>query len=350
MKTIKTMMMAMIAIFFLWSCDTDNDQVSRETNEQECSTLQLSFVTTNGQVTTGFGEQTATAIEKLVKTASIYIFDNSTGGSFVFKYTLSQPEINQINTQDIIFKVPGLKKLSQYNCAVIINQNNLPNFPTQNDLINFSISDIPAYNGRWVEVNDAVSVPKRSDGFAMSQIKTFTTDLDAKGKIQVPVIRTSAKLDIETTVQLVGLSGTYQVDSIKVMNTQANTSLIPQPGSLISQRGTLSFVQASNHATTPTERYQNRFYIFENGAFANHGDRVNLRIYGTYTLDGVKSPIVHNSSLATCSADGSFKRDGAYAVKLNITGLGGTEMDVKIIVCDWTSFCTQVINLDNNDC
>ena len=96
-------------------------------------------------------------------------------------------------------------------------------------------------------------------------------------------------------------------------------------------------------------RYDNLFYVFENGALAE-GNRVQLEITASYDADGSTSTTSDRTEIVytvpvTGKAGGAIVRNGYYRIEAAITGLAGSEVGLTITVADWESPVTQQIDL-----
>lgn len=102
-------------------------------------------------------------------------------------------------------------------------------------------------------------------------------------------------------------------------------------------------------ATAAAGRYDNLFYVFENGALAE-GNRVQLEITASYDADGSTSTTSDRTEIVytvpvTGKAGGAIVRNGYYRIEAAITGLAGSEVGLTITVADWESPVTQKIDL-----
>ena len=96
-------------------------------------------------------------------------------------------------------------------------------------------------------------------------------------------------------------------------------------------------------------KYNNLFYIFENGALAE-ASRVALEITATYDADGNASTTADRMEVVytvplTGKAGGEIARNGYYRVAANITGLVGQDCQVSVSVAEWETPVTQSVDL-----
>lgn len=283
----------------------------------------------------------------MVKSAKFFIFN--TGESKLFEKLLSSSEIAQIGSTGIIFTVPGLQSLTTYNCYVIINHGDI-SAAVVSDLQDITENDIVSYNGTWNSVADAASVPSRTGGFVMvgNASLVTTANLQDVQSVTVVVKRITAKLDVATTIDqtVFGSSftskyqGTVVIDSVKVTKTQAAAPLIKTIP--ITSTGGLTLPKQSSNVIIPNVSYQNRFYVFENGALVV-GNRVTLNVYATYSNGSVNTPVLYPVEIST-DGTGAIVRNGAYAINISITGLTGSSVTVTITLSDWETLVTQNSN------
>lgn len=340
----KTLLITLFATFILWSC-LNEDKSAPVPEGKEGTPVSLSFVNTDSPDTRAFGNNTATTAEKKVVSAKIFIFK---AGVKIFEKLLTSTEINNVGSNPITFTVPGMTASTAYTYYMIINDGDVMAV-SQSALSSLTMSDIASYNGVWSAVNDAAATPNRSGGFVMQGTtnSTTTADITQTQNVSVTVKRITAKMDITSTVDntIFGTgnkyTGTISVDSTIISRTQASTPLIP--GTPTTTAGTLTLAKQVSNPATVNSIYQNRFYLFENGAIIL-GSRVLLTLYATYTNDGVSTPVIYTTELST-DATGAIVRNGSYAVNLSIKGLTGASLSVSITLSDWETIITQTSNL-----
>lgn len=341
----KTMLMLIFFSFLLGACMEEHESSGKECFEDGNVCLLLKEA--DSFQSKAFSNNSATTVEKMVKSAKVFIFN--TGGSKLFEKLLSSSEIAQIGSTGITFTVPNLQSSTTYNCYVIINHGDV-SASAVSDLQGITESDIVSYNGTWNSVADASSAPNRTGGFVMlgNASLVTTANLQDVQSVTVVVKRITAKLDVTTTIDqtVFGSSPTskYQgsvvIDSIKVTKTQTTTPLIQTtPTTSI---GGLTLPKQSPNVITPKVSYQNRFYVFENGALAV-GNRVTLNIYATYTNGSVNTPVLYPVEISS-DGTGAIVRNGAYAINISIIGLSGSKVTVTITLSDWETLVTQNSN------
>ena len=160
--------------------------------------------------------------------------------------------------------------------------------------------------------------------------------------------RTVAKLSVQTTIDAAfaeKYSGTITVTGVKLSKAASQSPVIaPAPPS----PGAMSYTHTQT-ATAAAGRYDNLFYVFENGALAE-GNRVQLEITASYDADGSTSTTSDRTEIVytvpvTGKAGGAIVRNGYYRIEAAITGLAGAEAGLTISVADWESPVTQQIDL-----
>lgn len=336
--------MTFIALLCCWGCSEEENTLCPNKNP-EGTKIALSFVPADTFASRAFGNNQATIAEKTVKSAKLFIFRT---GNKIFEKYLTSSELSALGTHPLVFTVPGLLASTSYDYYLIINNGDVTatNLTTLQSL---SQNDIASYNGSWSSVNDASTTPNRSGGFVMTgnTSATTTADLTQTQNVNITVKRITAKVDVNTLIDNTVFgsgnkyTGTINIDSAIISKTQGTSSLLL--GTPPTTAGTLTLAKQLSNVTAPNSNYQNRFYLFENGAL-NAGSRVTLTLYGTYTNNGVSTPVMYPVEL-TGSATGAIVRNGAYTVTANIKGLSGTSVSVTITLSDWETIVNQNANL-----
>lgn len=342
MKT--AFLMTFITLLFCWGCHEEENTLCPKENP-EGTRIALSFVTADTFSTRAFGTNEATTAEKTVKSGKLFIFRS---GNKIFEKYLTTSELSVLGTQPLVFTVPGLLASTSYDYYMIINNGDV-SATNLAALQALTQNDIASYNGPWSSVNDASTTPNRSGGFVMTGNTSATTsaDLTQTQNVNITVKRITAKVDVNTLIDNTVFgsgnkyAGTITIDSAIVSKTQGTSSLLP--GTPPTTAGTLTLAKQVSNAATANSNYQNRFYLFENGALSA-GSRVTLTLYGTYTNNGVSTSVMYPVEL-TGSTTGAIVRNGAYTVTANIKGLSGTSVSVTITLSDWETIVNQNANL-----
>lgn len=345
-KTMKTLLITLLATSLLWSCTKDSNEPSPIPPEEgDGAKIALAFIDSDLSGTRAFGNNAATNAEKKVVSAKIFIFQS---GVKIFEKLFTSAELTNVGTSPITFNVPGMTAGTAYTYYMIINNGDVM-AANQSALGSVTMSDVASYNGAWSAVNDGVASPSRSGGFVMHGTvnSTTTADLTQTQIVSITVKRITAKMDITTTIDNASVgpgtryTGTISVDSTVISKTQTSTPLLP--GTPSTSAGTLILAKQLPNVQTVNTVYQNRFYLFENGALTA-GSRVLLTLYGTYTNDGMSTPVVYTTELSTDNT-GAIVRNGSYVINLTIKGLTGAPLSVSITLGDWESIVTQSNNL-----
>ena len=158
------------------------------------------------------------------------------------------------------------------------------------------------YNGTFAEVSTKA---KRAGGFVMSASASKSIAEGSTTDVAMALRRTVAKLSVQTTIDAAfaeKYSGTITVTGVKLSKAASQSPVIapatPSPGAM-------SYTHTQT-ATAAAGRYDNLFYVFENGALAE-GNRVQLEITASYDADGGTSTTSRpygNRLYGTCHGQG----------------------------------------------
>ncbi len=332
------------SLLFFWACSEEENTLTIDENPAG-TPIALSFVSGDTPDTRAFGTNEATTAEKAVKSGKLFIFKS---GSKVFEKNLTSTELSSLGSQPLVFTVPGLTASTAYDYYIILNNGDV-SAANLAALQALTQNDIASYNGAWSSLNDAATEPNRSGGFVMTGTTSATTgtDLTQPQNINITVKRITAKIDVNTVIDNTVFGsgnkygGTITIDSAVISKTQGSSVLLA--GTPPTTAGTLTLAKQVPNAATTNSNYQNRFYLFEDGAL-DAGDRVTLTLYGTYTNNGVAAPVSYFVEL-TGTGNGSIIRNGSYKVTANIIGLSGTSVSVTITLSDWETIVNQTANL-----
>ena len=189
---------------------------------------------------------------------------------------------------------------------------------------------------------------KRAGGFVMSASASKSIAEGSTTDVAMALRRTVAKIAVQTSVDTAfaeKYSGSIAVTGVKLSKAASQSPVIapatPSPGAM-------SYTHTQT-ATAASGKYDNLFYVFENGALAE-GSRVQLEITASYDADGSTSTTSDRSEIVytvpvTGKAGGAIVRNGYYRIEATITGLVGSEVGLTITVADWESPVTQQIDL-----
>ena len=270
---------------------------------------------------------------------SIFVFDNA--DNFVIRRDLTSSELA---AKSATFSLP--KSLASTPCSFYAIANyDASSAKTRAALTALVEKSAADYNGTFAEVSSAA---KRSGGFVMSASASKSIAEGSTTDVAMALRRTVAKLSVQTTIDAAfaeKYSGTITVTGVKLSKAASQSPVIapatPSPGAM-------SYTHTQT-ATAAAGRYDNLFYVFENGALAE-GNRVQLEITASYDADGSTSTTSDRTEIVytvpvTGKAGGAIVRNGYYRIEAAITGLAGSEVGLTITVADWESPVTQQIDL-----
>ena len=271
----------------------------------------------------------AEAWEKSLSSLSVYVFNAK--GDLI---TLRDLTASELTARTATFALPhAVANLS------------LTGVTTKSALLAKLETSAADYNGTFAEVSTKA---KRSGGFVMTAGVSKAIAEGGTTSVALTLKRTVAKVAVQTSVDASfnsKYSGTLTVTGTKVVRAASQTPIIapatPTPGAM-----TYTHTQAPAAASG---KYNNLFYIFENGALAE-ASRVALEITATYDADGNASTTADRMEVVytvplTGKAGGEIARNGYYRVAANITGLVGQDCQVSVSVAEWETPVTQSVDL-----
>ena len=256
----------------------------------------------------------AEAWEKSLSSLSVYVFNAK--GDLI---TLRDFTASELTARTATFALPHATAGTTCDFYAVANMS-LTGVTTKSALLAKLETSAADYNGTFAEVSSVALTLKR----------------------------TVAKVAVQTSVDASfnsKYSGTLTVTGTKVVRAASQTPIIapatPTPGAM-----TYTHTQAPAAASG---KYNNLFYIFENGALAE-ASRVALEITATYDADGNASTTADRMEVVytvpiTGKAGGEIVRNGYYRIAANITGLVGQECAVSVTVADWETPVTQSVEL-----
>ena len=263
---------------------------------------------------------TAEAWEKSLSSLSVYVFNAK--GDLI---TLRDFTASELTARTATFALPHATAGTTCDFYAVANMS-LTGVTTKSALLAKLETSAADYNGTFAEVS---AKAKRSGGFVMTA-------------------GVSKAIAVQTSIDPVfasKYSGTLTVTETKLLRAASQTPIIapatPTPGAM-----TYTHTQAPAAASG---KYNNLFYIFENGALAE-ASRVALEITATYDADGNASTTADRMEVVytvplTGKAGGEIARNGYYRVAANITGLVGQVCQVSVSVAEWESPVTQSVDL-----
>ena len=281
----------------------------------------------------------AEAWESSLSTLSVFAFDNN--GALIIRRDFTPAELA---SKSATFALPKSTAGTECSFYAVANYD-ASSAKTRAALTALVENSVAAYNGTFAEVSTAA---KRSGGFVMSGFTTKTVGtVNTTTNIGITLKRTVAKIAFQATVDpsfVDKYPGSLTVNSVKLSKAASQSLVVagtPTPGAM-----TYTHTQAPAAASG---KYNNLFYIFENGALAE-ASRVALEITATYDADGNASTTADRMEVVytvplTGKAGGEIARNGYYRVAANITGLVGQDCQVSVSVAEWETPVTQSVDL-----
>lgn len=333
----KKILFAALAAVTLFSCDKEDAPKINATNDGAL----VSMTFTDESSTRAFFTETATAEawEKSLSSLSVYVF--SAKGDLITQREFAPAELT---ARTATFALPHATAGTTCDFYAVANMP-LSGIATKSALLSKLESTAADYNGSFAEVSTKA---KRSAGFVMSAVTSKAIAQGQTTSVALTLKRTVAKVAVQTSIDptfAAKYSGTLTVTNAKIVRAASQSPIIapvtPTPGAM-----TFTHTQA---AAAASGKYQNLFYIFENGVLPE-ASRVTLEITATYDADGNSSttadrmPIVYSVPI-TGKAQGEIVRNGYYRIAANLTGLVGEDCQVSVTVADWEGPVTQNVEL-----
>lgn len=338
----KKLLFIPLALALLSSCEKiTSDATEQPVDPESGPKIHLSFVAEQPTVKTFFDPTaTAEAWEKTLSSVDALVF-NAEGRLLVHrKFTASE-----LTSKSASFAVPNTAAGTACEFYVVANRP-LSGLSTKAELLALIQSDAADYNGTFAEVSTRA---RRSGGFVMSGSATKT--LAAAGSatdVAVTLRRCVAKIAVQTSLSAEfasRYSGKVRIATASISRAASRCPLIgqgtPAPGAM-----TFTHTQS---AGSSGEKYNNLFYLFENGTLAA-GSRVLLTLEGTYDRDGDfsttadQAPVTYTVELSGGGA-GQLLRNGYYRVQVTLGGLTGSDTTVTVSVAEWETPLTQTVSL-----
>lgn len=277
--------------------------------------------------------------EKSLTSLTVYVFNSQ--GNLVAQRSFTSEELAD---KSATFALPHSAAGTTCDFYAVANLS-LTGVTTKSALLSKVEASAADYNGTFAEVSTKA---KRAGGFVMSASASKSIAEGSTTDVAMALRRTVAKLSVQTTIDAAfaeKYSGTITVTGVKLSKAASQSPVIapatPSPGAM-------SYTHTQT-ATAAAGRYDNLFYVFENGALAE-GNRVQLEITASYDADGSTSTTSDRTEIVytvpvTGKAGGAIVRNGYYRIEAAITGLVGSEVGLTITVADWESPVTQQIDL-----
>ena len=336
----KKILIAAFAALALFSCNKEDSMIKKDmdyTADGAAVTMTFSAETSTRAF---FAEAaTAEAWEKSLSALSVYVFNGK--GDLIVQRDFAASEIT---AKSATFALPHATAGTTCDFYAVANLS-LSGIATKSALLAKLETAAADYNGTFAEVSTKA---KRSEGFVMTAGTSKTIADGSTTSVSLTLKRTVAKVAVQTSIDpaFAGkYSGTLTVTSAKLLRAASQTPIIapatPTPGAM-----------SYTHVQTPmtaSGKYNNLFYIFENGALAE-SSRVTLEITATYDADGNASTTADRMEVVyvvplTGKAGGEIVRNGYYRVAANITGLVGQDCLVSVTVAEWETPVTQSVDL-----
>ena len=269
----------------------------------------------------------AEAWEKSLSSLSVYVFNAK--GDLI---TLRDFTASELTARTATFALPHATAGTTCDFYAVANMS-LTGVTTKSALLAKLETSAADYNGTFAEVSTKA---KRSGGFVMTAGVSKAIAEGGTTSVALTLKRTVAKVAVQTSVDA-SFNSKYS-GTLTVTGTAPAT---PTPGAM-----TYTHTQAPAAASG---KYNNLFYIFENGALAE-ASRVALEITATYDADGNASTTADRMEVVytvplTGKAGGEIARNGYYRVAANITGLVGQDCQVSVSVAEWETPVTQSVDL-----
>lgn len=333
----KKILFAALAAVTLFSCDKEDSPTINAPNDGAL----VSMTFTDESTTRAFFAETATAEawEKSLSSLSVYVFNAK--GDLITQREFVPAELT---ARTATFALPHATAGTTCDFYAVANMP-LSGIATKSALLSKLESTAADYNGTFAEVSTKA---KRSAGFVMSAATSKAIAQGQTTSVALTLKRTVAKIAVQTAISpqfASKYSGTLTVTGTKLLRAASQTPIIAQA---TPTPGAMTFTHTQT-AATASGKYQNLFYIFENGALPE-ASRVTLEITATYDADGNSSttadrmPIVYSVPI-TGKAQGEIVRNGYYRIAANLTGLVGEDCQVSVTVADWEGPVTQNVEL-----
>ncbi len=337
--------MAVMTATFFASCSKDSDTINQElATPVEGSIVTLSFVE-ESSTTRAFFDKDATAEdwEKELESVTIFAFDNL--GDLIVRRDFSEAEMGY---KESTFALPGTSAGDAVSVVVVANCDIPMSTVTLAALkatVNSNLSD---YNGTFADVSTDA---KRDDGFVMTSYNDVEVSADIT-KIEATLERTVAKVAVEMALAETfsdRYSGDLRIESVTVSNTPSTSTLHSSFLFALPPAKDYSFMQSPNVSSS---KFQNLFYIYESDTPALDSDKVLLTVEATYDMDRNFTTTNDQTSLTYTIAleDNEISkvaRNSYYRISGTISGLSGSDAEIKITVSDWTTVTDKDITLGN---
>lgn len=251
----------------------------------------------------------------------------------------------EVSAKTATFAIPNTAAGTNVEFYAVANTSIGNDITTKAALLALTETAAVNYNGTFAEVSTRA---KRSGGFLMSGSATKT--IAAAGSstaVSIVLKRSVAKIAVQTSLSsdfASKYSGKVRINSAQLSRAASQTPYFNG----VSQTGAMTFTHTQS-AGSSGEKYNNLFYLFENGTLAA-GSRVLLTLEGTYDRDGDfsttadQAPVTYTVELSGGGA-GQLLRNGYYRVQVTLGGLTGSDATVTVSVAEWETPLTQTVSL-----
>lgn len=337
----KKILFAALAALTFFSCNKEAETMipNSQPAPVDGAVVSMSFIDAD-QTRAFFGDAaTAETWEKSLSSLSVYVFNAK--GDLILQRGFTASELT---AKSATFALPHATAGTTCDFYAVANLS-LSGITTKTALLAKLETAAADYNGTFAEVSTKA---KRAGGFVMTAGTSKAIADGSTTSIALTLKRTVTKIAVQTTIDAgfsSKYSGTLTVTSAKILKAASQTPIIapvtPSPGGM-----TYTHTQA---AAAASGKYQNLYYLFENGALAE-ASRVTLEITATYDADGNASTTADRMEVVytvpiTGKAGGEIVRNGYYRIAANLTGLVGQDCQVSVSVAEWESPVTQSVDL-----
>ena len=337
----KKIFFAALAALSMIACNKDDETTIIPDIDHTHDGAIVAMKFTDENPTRAFFAEAATAEtwEKSLSALSVYVFNAK--GDLI---TLRDFTASELTTRTATFALPHATAGTTCDFYAVANLS-LSGIATKSALLAKLETAAADYNGTFAEVSTKA---KRSGGFVMTAGVSKAIAEGGTTSVALTLKRTVAKVAVQTTIDAgfnSKYSGTLTVTGTKLLRAASQTPIIapatPTPG-------TMTYIHTQT-ATAASGKYNNLFYLFENGPLAE-ASRVALEITATYDADGNAATTADRMEVVytvpiTGKAGGEIVRNGYYRIAANISGLVGQDCQVAVTVAEWESPVTQSVDL-----
>ncbi len=253
----KKTFVAALAALALVSCSKE-ETVTYGTNGEPLDGAAVCLTFTDAPASRASLNSTAAAEtwEKSLTSLTVYVFNSQ--GNLVAQRSFTSEELAD---KSATFALPHSAAGTTCDFYAVANLS-LTGVTTKSALLSKVEASAADYNGTFAEVSTKA---KRAGGFVMSASASKSIAEGSTTDVAMALRRTVAKLSVQTTIDAAfaeKYSGTITVTGVKLSKAASQSPVIapatPSPGAM-------SYTHTQT-ATAAAGRYDNLFYVFENGA------------------------------------------------------------------------------------